>query len=94
MAKENWVNIGSGNGLLADGTKPLPEPMLCFHQWVDVHLRGNLKEIFQSPIVKISLKINYLKFHSDLQGTNELNQDLQSIFIGLKLYFWVHKYVS
>ena len=23
-----WVNIGSGNGLLPDGTKPLPEPML------------------------------------------------------------------
>ena len=22
-----WVNIGAGNGLLPDGTKPLPEPM-------------------------------------------------------------------
>ena len=28
MATQNWVNIGSGNGLLPDGTKPLPEPML------------------------------------------------------------------
>ena len=27
-----WVNIGSGNGLLPDGTKPLPEPMLSYHQ--------------------------------------------------------------
>ena len=27
-----WVNIGSGNGLLPDGTKPLPEPMLTHHQ--------------------------------------------------------------
>ena len=27
-----WVNIGSGNGLLPDGTKPLPEPMLTCHQ--------------------------------------------------------------
>ena len=26
------VNIGSGNGLLPDGTKPLPEPMLTYHQ--------------------------------------------------------------
>ena len=26
MATENWANIGSGNGLLPDGTKPLPEP--------------------------------------------------------------------
>ena len=24
------VNIGSGNGLLPDGTKPLPEPMLTY----------------------------------------------------------------
>ena len=28
-----WVNIGSGNGLLPDGTKPLPEPMLTNDQW-------------------------------------------------------------
>ena len=25
------VNIDSGNGLLPDGTKPLPEPMLTYH---------------------------------------------------------------
>ena len=29
---KNWDNIGSGNGLLPDGTKPLPEPMLTYHQ--------------------------------------------------------------
>ena len=28
MVAEIWVNIGSGNGLLPDGTKPLPEPVL------------------------------------------------------------------
>ena len=33
MATEIWVNIGSGNGLLPDGTKPLPEPMLTDYQW-------------------------------------------------------------
>ena len=27
-----WVNIGSGIGLLPDGTKPLPKPMLTYHQ--------------------------------------------------------------
>ena len=32
MAIEIWVSIGSGNGLLLDGTKPLPEPILTFHQ--------------------------------------------------------------
>ena len=26
-----WVKIGSGNGLLPHGTKPLPEPMLIYH---------------------------------------------------------------
>ena len=29
---EIWVNIGSGNGLLPDGIKPLPESMLIYHQ--------------------------------------------------------------
>ena len=27
------VNIGLGNGLLPEGAKPLPEPMLIYHQW-------------------------------------------------------------
>ena len=26
------VNIGAGNGLLPDGTKPLPEPILTNHE--------------------------------------------------------------
>ena len=29
----NWAKIGSCNGLLPDGIKPLPEPMLTYHQW-------------------------------------------------------------
>ena len=32
MATEILVNIGSGNGLLPDSTKPLPEPMVTYHQ--------------------------------------------------------------
>ena len=36
MASGIWVNIGSGNGLLPDGTKPLPEPMLTDHLWSPV----------------------------------------------------------
>ena len=31
MTTELRVNIGSGNGLLPDGTKPLPEPILISH---------------------------------------------------------------
>ena len=32
MVAEIWVNIGTGNGLLPDDTKPLPEPMLTYNQ--------------------------------------------------------------
>ena len=30
------VSIGSGNGLLPDGTKPLPAQMLTYNQWCSV----------------------------------------------------------
>ena len=32
MATLVWVNINSDNGLVPDGTKPLPELMLTDHQ--------------------------------------------------------------
>ena len=32
-----------------------------------------MQKISQPPIIKISLKITYLKFHSNLPGVNELN---------------------
>ena len=32
MVTEIWVNIGSGNVLLPDGTKPLTEPILTYHE--------------------------------------------------------------
>ena len=32
MRSEILVNTGSGNGLLPDGIKPLPKPMLSYHQ--------------------------------------------------------------
>ena len=32
MASDILVNTGSGNGLLPDGTKPLPESMLTYYQ--------------------------------------------------------------
>ena len=33
MTTEICVDIGSGNGLLPDGTKPLPEPVLTYHMY-------------------------------------------------------------
>ena len=43
MATKIWVNIGSGNGLLPDGTKPLPEPMLTDHHWNRIALFNSLR---------------------------------------------------
>ena len=79
-ALEIWVNIGSGNVLLPEGTKPLPEPMLTDHQWSssDIHLRSISQEIPQPSITKICLKITYLNFHSNSPGVNELNGHLLS----------------
>ena len=64
MATEIWVNIGSGNGLLPDGTKPLPEPMLTFHNLSPVtFILGLFQEMPQRSVTKIRLKITYLKFY-------------------------------
>ena len=82
MATEIWVNIGSGNGLLPDGTKPLPEQMLTYHQYVKssgIHLRAILQEIPQPSVTEISLKITYLKFCSNLPGANELKYNWDDI---------------
>ena len=67
MATKIWVNIGSGDDLLPDGTKPFPEPMLTHP-----HLRAFSQELPQPSITEDCLKINYLKFHSNLRGANEL----------------------
>ena len=77
------VNIVSGNGLLPDGTKPLPQPMLTDHQWSpvkfilgqkssEIHIRPISQEMPQPPITKICLKITCLKLHSNFPGANEL----------------------
>ena len=62
MAKWNWVNIGSGNGLLPDGTMPSPEPMLT-HHWVAMTFTcGQFHErCFNRPLLDFSLKDADLK---------------------------------
>ena len=42
MARAIWVNIGSGNGLMPDGTKPLPEPVLTYHKYGPVAITQEL----------------------------------------------------
>ena len=56
MSTEIWVNIGSGNGLLPDGTKPLPERMLSSVRSSDIHLRaGSHSEIPQPSVTEMKL---------------------------------------
>ena len=75
MATETWVNIGSGNGLLPDGTKPLLEPMLTYHQkGLVAFIWGQFHEIPQPPFIKVSLKITYLKLNWNLPGVSELSE--------------------
>ena len=65
MVTGNWVNIGSGNGLLPDGTKPLPEPTLIDNsvRSSDIPLRAISQQVSQPSITVIGLKSTHLKFH-------------------------------
>ena len=51
-ATQIWVNIGWGNGLLPDGTKPLPEPMLTYRQISPMTLRALYKKIWRYQSMK------------------------------------------
>ena len=91
----------SGSTLVPDGTKPLPEPMLTYHQqgpvafiWEQFH-----KETFQPLITKIGLKITQLIFQFNLPGANELNTFHAELFWGhtyitLPLKKWIKKIIS
>ena len=55
-------NTGSCNGLLPDGTKPLPEPMLTYHQWGSVAYTWGCisQELFKISIHKTGSNITLL----------------------------------
>ena len=68
MAAYIWVNIDSGNGLLPDGTKPLPETNvdLSSVKPCDISIRRIAHDIPRSSSTKISLKFTYAEFHWNL----------------------------
>ena len=74
MATEIWVNIGSGNGLVPSGNKPLhwTNVDLSSVRSSDIHLSASSREISQPSITEIIWKIEYLKFHLNFPGVNEL----------------------
>ena len=53
MVTKKWVNIASGNGLLPDGTKPIPEPMLTCHQRFGIHLHSISQEMLINLIINV-----------------------------------------
>ena len=57
-----WANIGSGNGLLPDGTKPLPEPRLTsFWRFYDIHPRAIPQWVPKLLFCMMNMKILHLK---------------------------------
>ena len=60
-----------GKWSLLDGTKPLPEPMLIVRSSGN-HLKAISKELPRPSVAKISLKITFIKCHSNHPGVNEL----------------------
>ena len=73
MVTKIWVNIGSGNGLLPDGTKPTWTNVdLSSMTSSDIDLTANSQDITQPSITEINFKITHVKFHSNLPGANEL----------------------
>ena len=76
MATQIGVNIGSGNGLLPDGTKPLPEPMLTL-RWLKscgIHPKSITQEMLKTFILGMSFKIINLSSQLHLPGTSELKE--------------------
>ena len=68
MASEILVNIGSGNGLLLDGTKSLPEWTLIDHQSSLAHLRVISQDMLKISILDMSLKITNSRLQLYLPG--------------------------
>ena len=76
MVTQFWVNIGAGNALLTDGTKPLLELMLTHHQsskvFCGIHQRAFSQHMLILLICNMCLEITLWKLLSQLSGTNEL----------------------
>ena len=73
MAIQDLVNFRSSNGLLPDGTKPLPEPMFINHLWsleaiTYRNFTGNAQDIY--PWYECKTNVN-----NDNDNDNNNNDD-------------------
>ena len=87
MATEIGVNLGSGNGLLPDGTKPLPEPMLTLHYWGSVAV---IWEQLHSMHPSYYSEESVWKLLLDLPGANELTMLFFQIVINERYVQYLH----
>ena len=85
MATEFWVNIGSGNGLLPDGTNPSPEPMLTYHQWGPVvitwgqfHIKWLSHQLFK--LARKLISSNFIQISQGSMGKRTIIKFTDKIF--------------
>ena len=71
LVMPHGVNIGLGNGLLPDGTKPLPEPKLTYHQLGPVTItHGKFNKIYLSHhLLNLTWKFDLKIFIQLSQGS-------------------------
>ena len=74
MVAKNWVNIGSGNDLFPDGTKPIIRTNvdLWLLSCCGIHLSAISWEILKISIFDIVWKITNLTLQLHLQENKEL----------------------
>ena len=58
IALKSRVNIGSGNGLLSSGTKPLPEPMLTQIHVAIWHHKARMTRQIENQLLTLEPIIN------------------------------------
>ena len=87
MVTKIWVNIGSGSGLLPDGTKPLPEPMLTDHQQSPVTLiLGQFhKRCLNHQSLKCVWKLHVQNFIQVSQGPMSWDLARMSRWLGTRI---------
>ena len=92
MTTQIWGNIGSGNGLVPDGIKTLPESNVDLSSII--HLGANSQKIPQPSIAKSSLRITYLNCHSNLPLNNELTNisEILNKVHSFRSRRWIWKY--
>ena len=83
MVTEIWVNIGSGNSLVSDGTKPSPEVILTHHQRCPVTFTWDMRYISKDMLMNLICTMCLMnKTQTKMQccWANDINAQSKLIF--------------